>query len=372
MAAVEFRLLNDFQRLFPLVPEPYAVLAEALGVAEADVLERLARLRASGAVSRVGAVFRPGAIGASTLAAMAVPPERLEAVATVVSRFLEVNHNYERDHRYNLWFVAAAPDEDALEAVLDRIERTTGIDVIALPLVEEYHIDLGFPLDRALRTAPDQRAAPRTPTLSPDVGGEGARAPARVPLDDAGKRLVAALEDGLELVTQPYAALAARAGLDEREVIDRLARWLDEGVIRRFGVVVRHHELGYRANAMTVWDVPDEAAPAFGRALAAAEGVTLAYRRARHLPEWSYNLYCMLHGIDRGPVWERLDTLTRSLGLDSFPRAVLFSQTRFKQTGARVASLVGNDPRGHSPSGTPKLERTPPEAASFSGGNAHG
>jgi siroheme decarboxylase len=88
-----------------------------------------------------------------------------------------------------------------------------------------------------------------------------------------------------------------------------------------------------------VWDVPDEIAPAFGRALAATEGVTLAYRRARHLPEWPYNLYCMLHGIDRGPVWERLDTLTRSLGLEAFPRAVLFSRTRFKQTGARVASL---------------------------------
>jgi DNA-binding Lrp family transcriptional regulator len=250
-------------------------------------------------------------------------------------------------------------DEDALEAVLDRIERTTRIDVIALPLVEEYHIDLGFDLGFDLgRPAGRAVRAPCTP--------------ARVPLDDAGRRLVAALENGLELVTQPYAALAARAGLDEREVIDRLARWLDEGVIRRFGVVVRHHELGYRANAMTVWDVPDDVAPAFGRALAAAEGVTLAYRRARHLPEWSYNLYCMLHGIDRGPVWERLDTLTRSLKLESFPRAVLFSQTRFKQTGARVASLVGNDPGGHGPSGTPKLERTPPEAASFSRGNAHG
>jgi DNA-binding Lrp family transcriptional regulator len=325
MAAVEFRLLNDFQRRFPLVPEPYAVLAETLGVAEADVLERLARLRDCGAVSRVGAVFRPGAIGASTLAAMAVPPARLEAVATVVSRFPEVNHNYERDHRYNLWFVAAAPDEGALESVLGRIERTTGLDVLALPLVEEYHIDLGFDLDR-----PAERAV-RAPC-----------APARAPLDAAGRRLVAALENGLELVTSPYAALAARAGLDEREVIARLAQWLDQGVIRRFGVVVRHHELGYRANAMTVWDVPDDVAPALGRALAASEGVTLAYRRARHLPEWPYNLYCMLHGIDRGPVRERLDTLTRAVGLEPFPRAVLFSRTRFKQTGARVASLAAD------------------------------
>jgi hypothetical protein len=66
--------------------------------------------------------------------------------------------------------------------------------------------------------------------------------------------------------------------------------------------------------------------------------VTLAYRRARALPAWPYNLYCMLHGVDRAPVWERIDTLARSLGLEAFPRAVLFSRTRFKQTGARVAS----------------------------------
>ncbi len=206
--------------------------------------------------------------------------------------------------------------------MLDRIERATGIDVLALPLVEEYHIDLGFRLDHA-GTRPLHE--PRTPE--------------RAPLDAAGRRLAAALEDGLELVTRPYAALAARAGLDERAAIDRLAEWLAGGVIRRFGVVVRHHELGYRANAMTVWDVPDAVAPAYGRALAASEGVTLAYRRARHLPEWSYNLYCMVHGLDRAPVWERIDTLTRDLGLEAFPRAVLFSGIRFKQTGARVASL---------------------------------
>jgi DNA-binding Lrp family transcriptional regulator len=322
MTAVDFRLLNDFQRRFPLVQEPYAVLAETLGVTGHDVLARLARLRESGAISRVGAVFRPGAIGASTLAAMAVPLERLDAVATVVTRFPQVNHNYERDHRYNLWFVAAAPDDDALEALLERIERATGIEILALRLREEYHIDLGFQLDGA--------------------GGRMTRPP-RVPertiLDAADRRLVAALEDGLPLLTRPYAALAARAGLDERAVIDRLAQWLDEGVIRRFGVVVRHHELGYRANAMVVWDVPDERAPAFGCALAATEGVTLAYRRTRHLPEWPYNLYCMLHGVDRGPVWERLDVISRDIGLATFPRAVLFSRTRFKQTGARVASL---------------------------------
>jgi DNA-binding Lrp family transcriptional regulator len=85
MNPLDFRLLNDFQRLFPLAAQPYAVLGEALGVDEAGVIEAFGRLRRAGALSRIGAVFRPGALGASTLAAMEVPAARLEAVAAVVS-----------------------------------------------------------------------------------------------------------------------------------------------------------------------------------------------------------------------------------------------------------------------------------------------
>jgi DNA-binding Lrp family transcriptional regulator len=323
MTPLEFRLLNDFQRRFPLVPQPYAVLAETLGVPEHDVIATLARLQADGAVSRVGAVFRPGAVGASTLAAMAVPAERLAEIARLVSSCREVNHNYEREHRYNLWFVAAAFDEQRLAATLQRIEQAAGIAVLSLPLVEEYHIDLGFPLD-----APGTRA------------DHGPRAPERAVLDAAGRRLVAALEYGLPFISRPYAALAARVGGDERAVIERLAAWQTEGLIRRLGVIVRHHELGYHANAMAVWDVPDPLAARFGRALAASDGVTLAYRRARHLPQWPYNLYCMVHGVDRDRVTTRIEALGRGLGLQRFAHAVLFSRTRFKQTGARVASLA--------------------------------
>jgi DNA-binding Lrp family transcriptional regulator len=252
---------------------------------------------------------------------MEVPAERLEAVAAVVSSFPEVNHNYEREHRLNLWFVAAAADVAALDATLARITRLTGINVLKLPLVEEYHIDLGFPLEGA--------PAPRTPRV---------RRGRQVVLGAAQRKLVAALEDGLALEPLPYAALGERGGMGERAVIDRLARWQAEGLIRRFGVVVRHHELGWRANAMAVWDVPDERARRFGRMLAAAEGVTLAYRRARARPAWPYNLFCMVHGTERGAVAARIQSLNRELGLDAFPHAVLFSRTRFKQTGPRFSS----------------------------------
>jgi DNA-binding Lrp family transcriptional regulator len=143
---LEQSLLNDFQQGFPLSPTPFAEMAEQLGVSEEQVLTTLQQLQQRGAVSRVGPVFRTHSIGASTLAAMSVPEERLEEVAAQVNSFDAVNHNYEREHTLNLWFVATAPNEEALQQVLQEIETTTGIEVIALPMLEDYHIDLGFDL----------------------------------------------------------------------------------------------------------------------------------------------------------------------------------------------------------------------------------
>ena len=140
------RLLNDFQQDFPLSATPYADMARTLGVTEEAVLARLRELKQAGAISRVGAVVRPNTVGVSTLAAMAVPPEQLESVAALVNGFIEVNHNYEREHRLNLWFVATAPDAVRLSAVLDEIAGRTGYEVLSFPLVEDYHIDLGFEL----------------------------------------------------------------------------------------------------------------------------------------------------------------------------------------------------------------------------------
>jgi len=143
---LERRLLDEFQHELPLATRPFAEMAQRLGVSEAEVIERLNALAECGAISRVGPVFRPKRLGASTLAAMAVPPEYLDEVADLVSALPEVNHNYEREHRFNLWFVITAEDAEHLEAVLDGIAEETGIPVMPLPMEEDFHIDLGFRL----------------------------------------------------------------------------------------------------------------------------------------------------------------------------------------------------------------------------------
>ena len=146
--------------------------------------------------------------------------------------------------------------------------------------------------------------------------------------------LIGAIQRGLPLLSRPYAAVAQQLGWEEEQVTQRLARLQQGGVIKRLGVVVRHRELGYHANAMVVWDVPDEEVSELGRCLSGFEFVTLCYRRPRRLPQWSYNLFCMIHGHDREEVMEKFNRLVENCGLEDIPREVLFSLRRFKQRGA--------------------------------------
>ena len=143
---LEKRLLDRYQKGLPLTPTPFRDMAVELGTSEALVLQILQRLQRNGVISRVGPVFRPKRIGASTLAAMAVPAADLERIAAIINDFREVNHNYEREDHYNLWFVVTAPSQERLQAVLREMERATGLPVLDLPLERQFHIDLGFPL----------------------------------------------------------------------------------------------------------------------------------------------------------------------------------------------------------------------------------
>ena len=143
---LEQHLLNDFQRDMTLSATPYADIAKQLKVSEDDVLQSIQSLQDRGVISRVGPVFKPNRVGVSTLAAMSVKADDLECVARIVSAFPEVNHNYERDHEYNLWFVVTASSEEHLDIVLYEIEQHTEYPLMSLPMLDDYFIDLGFKL----------------------------------------------------------------------------------------------------------------------------------------------------------------------------------------------------------------------------------
>lgn len=312
---LRFTLLNDWQRGFPLVDEPFAAIGARCGVEARQVLEGYRELMRDAAMSRIGGVWNAGAGGAALLCALAVPEHRLDAVAQNVSAFPGVNHNYEREHHYNLWFVITGRSAGDVARAVDEIEAATGCAGLRLRMQRAYRIDLGF--DLRGRLAPQMRSCTQ----------------AGPPVAAADAPLAALLEGGLPLVERPYDAWARALDRPAHQVLARLDRWLREGTLRRFGVIVRHHEAGFEHNAMTVFDVPDERVDACGAALAAAPGVTLAYRRER-APGWPYNLYCMVHGRDRAAVRGAIDAAIRSGGLAGCAREVLFSRRRFKQGGA--------------------------------------
>ena len=140
------RLIDSYQRGLPVSERPFHCMAEQLGVSEAEVLARLERLQAQGVLSRVGPVFNHARAGASLLAAVAVPDAERDAFAELINAAPGVNHNYLREHDYNLWFVMTAPDEETLETRLDALEVTLGREILRLPMLEGFHIDLGFPI----------------------------------------------------------------------------------------------------------------------------------------------------------------------------------------------------------------------------------
>jgi DNA-binding Lrp family transcriptional regulator len=325
LGALERALIDGWQRDFPLRARPYEAIARELGVREGDVLAALARMSDSGFLSRVGAAIRPNTAGASLLAAMQVPSAQIEAVADIVNREPGVNHNYEREHRINLWFVVTGRDRPALAQTLQRIRGASGFDILELPLERAYYIDLGFPL--AANEGEPKRATP--PLWCPATSWL---------IDETDRRLLALLGDGLTFEATPYQTLARHAGMGEAGVIALLARLVRLGVIARFGLIVKHRALGFRANAMAVWDVPDEEVDLVGERLAAESYVSLCYRRPRRLPDWRFNLFCMVHGRDRETVTTQVAALTRCGNLEARAHAVLFSRRCFRQRGANIAA----------------------------------
>ncbi len=336
MDQINQSLLNDYQRDFPLVSRPFASLAKDFEIDSETLIERLRVLQNNGTISRVGPVFKANTIGVSTLAAISVPADQLEYYAGIVSSFAQVNHNYEREHEINLWFVVTAATTAELDACIADIETGTGCTVLVLPMLREYHIDLGFRM-RHLNQGKhlsEQSLLKKLESENPVKQHE--IAPAR--------DLIAAIQAGLPLVEKPYQVIAQSLDWSESDVIEELKKLIISGAIKRFGVVVRHHEVGYRANAMVVWDVPDEEVDNLGQQLGEQSCVTLCYLRPRVLPRWPYNLFCMIHGQNRSEVMQCIDRICSENNLGQLPKQVLFSGQRFKQRGAHYRQ---NPTRAH-------------------------
>lgn len=157
-------------------------------------------------------------------------------------------------------------------------------------------------------------------------------------IDEIDRRIIVATQAGLPLTPEPYEEVARSLGLGKEEVMTRIKRMQQSDIIRRIGVVPNHYALGYRANGMTVWDVPDNRVPELGEKIGALDFVSHCYQRPRHLPGWPYNLFAMVHGHTRDEVDNQVQQIATLLGDDNRGHKVLFSKRILKKTGLRIGS----------------------------------
>jgi siroheme decarboxylase len=316
---IDINLLDDWQRDLPLEPRPFAVIGDQIGCGEPEVISRLEALKATRRISRVGATCAPNTVSASTLAALSAPIEILERVARIVGDQPGVNHSYLRENHWNLWFVATGPDREHVDQVLNTIRAQTGLQVLDLPLVRPFNVDLGFKMTNRAELPPSPR-------------------PVQIDrLRDGDRDILQALTSGLSLCNRPYERLAKQLGRQETDVLARISALQEAGIISRLGVIVRHRALGWRSNAMVVWDIASEKVETAGRVLAALPGVTLCYERRPVNGIWPYRLYCMIHAQSRGKALDTLTEASQLRELTDVPYRILFSNRCFKQTGALIS-----------------------------------
>ena len=326
-------LIDGFQSDFPVCERPFEAVGEQLGITADEALERVRRLRDDGIFRRFGPVLNPPVIGSSTLAAVSVPEDRFDEVAEVINGYQQVNHNYARDHEWNMWFVVTAGSREKRDEILADIEARTGCSVLVLPMLTDYYIDLEFPVvnrDRFARESIEGTDASAT-RISEDAAAD---------LSELDRKLLLEIQTGFPLSATPYRDVAEAVDADVDDVLAAIEGLREAGCIKRIGCVVNHITTGFDNNCMVVWDVPDDELDEVGERVGALPYVTLCYHRPRRPDqEWPYNLFTMIHGRDGDVVDAKIDELAREYL--PVPHDRLYSTATLKQTGAQYEDIVG-------------------------------
>ncbi|MDY6818625.1 MAG: Lrp/AsnC family transcriptional regulator [Halobacteriales archaeon] len=332
---LDARLIDEYQSGFPVTERPFRAVAAELATTEEDVLTRVTRLREQGIFRRFGAVLNPPVIGSSTLAAIAAPADRFDEIADIVNGYQQVNHNYRRDHDWNMWFVVTASTRERRDEILTEIESRTGQSVLNLPMLTDYYIDLEFPVVN------DDRFA-RESLTETDVSATRISEQARSDLTDLEARLLLEIQDGFPLTATPYRDIADSLGVPVGDVLAAIETLQADGCIKRIGCIVNHVVTGFDSNCMVVWDVPDAELDDRGLEVGRLPAVTLCYHRPRRPDQdWPYNLFTMIHGREATAVDAQIDELATDYL--PFDHERLYSTETLKQTGAQYEDLVADD-----------------------------
>jgi len=323
----ERELLNAVQWDFPLVARPFAALGERVGLEEPAVRERLLEVKRSGVLRQLSAIFDTRALGySSALVAAKVDEDRIEDAARAINAHPGVSHNYKRNHAYNLWYTLAVPPGEPFDDHLDVLHRESRAVVTRkLPTLQLYKI--GVKLDMTGKTAANAKAdvlEHEKPERRHDM-----EAPTLSDLEVAAIRLV---QDDLPLAEEPFTVWGESLGVGADGVLELLRAFKERKLMRRFAAVMNHRSAGFKANAMGVWAVPEEALDEIGPMMAGFAAVSHCYRRPTY-DDWPYSVFTMVHGRTARDCEATIDAIRSETGVDEY--ALLWSVKEYKKVRVR-------------------------------------
>ncbi|MGB6463053.1 MAG: Lrp/AsnC family transcriptional regulator [Nitrosotalea sp.] len=328
MDKMDKEILNEIQWTFPLVPRPYSDIAKKFQMSDEELMQRLRALKEAGIIRQLSAIFDTRRLGyKSALVAMAIDADKLDNIANQVNKHPGVSHNYERNHEYNLWFTLAVPPGSDLKSEIDKFSKLQGINKVrTLPTIKLFKI--GVKLEMI-----DEKKAEVKPVEEKKKIRE-----VKFVATEEDKKYIRELQKDLEIAERPFLKAAQNLGITEEQVLEKAKYYEEIGVMRRFAAILRHREVGFLANGMIVWKVPEERIEQVGAQLGAFPQVSHCYQRPVY-PDWPYNVFSMVHCKSNDDAQKIAREIQDQIDVHDYK--ILFSSREFKKT--RVEYFVEHE-----------------------------
>ena len=320
-------LLNEIQWTFPLVTRPFDTIAKKFDTTPEIIKEKLNNLKEIGVLRQLSAIFDTRKLGyTSSLVAMEIEHDKLDYVASQINRHPGVSHNYERDHQFNLWFTLAVPPGADLNSELEKFNVLKGIKKVRmLPTLQLFKIGVKLDMvdDKKHEVAPtEEKKEIKNIKFEPT---------------EEDKDFIRELQKDMEIIDEPFVNAAKNLGITEDELFSKMKHYESMGVLRRFAAILRHRQVGFTANGMIVWKVPEDRITSVGETLGSFPQVSHCYERPTY-DDWPYNVFSMIHCKTHDEAYEVAKIIQDQIDVNEYK--ILFSSREFKKT--RVEYFVEN------------------------------
>jgi DNA-binding Lrp family transcriptional regulator len=309
-------LLYKLQNSFPLTKYPFKELAKELESSEEEIIDAIKKLKKDGIIRQTSAIFDTKKLGYhSSLVAFKVDKDKIEEAAKIINLHPGVSHNYERTHDFNLWFTIAVPPESklGLQGTISYLKRAVNAkEAIVLPTIKMFKI--AVKLDTTGKQSKKEKISKKE----------------YKPLKMGPKHyaLIREIQNDIPIEKEPFKKSIEKLNLEYEEFFSLIHELKEAGIMRRFATILNHRKAGFKANAMSVWDVPEENAEEIGKKLAEFRAVSHCYLRPKY-PSWPYNLFAMVHSTSKEACDNLIDEMAKEVGITTYSK--LYSTKEFKK-----------------------------------------